>query len=84
MSLETTDNVARYDRNGAVEFLGKRGYRCSATSLATYITRGGGPVYHKWGHRVFYTAADLLAWAEGRTSAPRRSSSEADASRAAA
>jgi hypothetical protein len=41
--------------------------------------RGGGPLYRTYSGRALYIWADLLAWAEGRTSPPRRNTAEADA-----
>jgi hypothetical protein len=66
------------DRRAAADFLAERGFPCSPATLATAVTRGGGPAFQKFGPRVLYRQSDLVAWAEGKLSAPRRSTSEAD------
>jgi hypothetical protein len=43
---------------------------------------GGGPVYRLYGRRALYAPADLIEWAEARTSAPRSNTSEASANAA--
>ena len=43
-----------------------RGYKTAEATLAKLAVTGGGPVYCKWGARVLYDDADLLAWADGR------------------
>jgi hypothetical protein len=72
------DPDALLTRRDAAEALTARGFRVSERTLATKVTRGGGPPYRRFGPRVIYTWSDLLAWAEGRLSAPRRSTAEAD------
>jgi hypothetical protein len=66
-------------REQAAAALTERGYKTSKATLATLATRGGGPVFVKYGPRPLYRLADLLAWAESRLTAPRRTTSEADA-----
>jgi hypothetical protein len=66
-------------RTQAADALKESGYPVASTSLATRASRGGGPRYRKFGTRVLYKWEDLVAWAEGRLSEPRSSSSEADA-----
>lgn len=70
-------------RKAAAEALTAAGYPVSDKTLATMAVRGGGPVYRTFGRTVLYRWSDLLAWAEARCSAPRRSTSEADAQKAA-
>ena len=55
------------------------GYRISPKTLATMATRGGGPPYRLFGPRALYRWGDSLDWARSRVSAPRRTTSEADA-----
>lgn len=69
----------RRTRRGAAEFLQAHGYPVAAGTLATKATRGGGPPFEKFGNIVLYEEEALLAWAESRLSAPRRSTSEIDA-----
>jgi hypothetical protein len=59
--------------------LTEAGYPTKASTLATQATRGGGPTYRKFGRRPLYRWRDALAWAEGRLSEPRASTSEGDA-----
>jgi len=59
------------------------GYPTASATLATKACRGGGPLYRTYSGRALYRWADLLTWAESRTSAPRRSTSEADTSQSA-
>lgn len=66
-------------RDGAAAALSERGYPVSKLSLQTMASRGGGPVYRRFGKRALYRWADLLIWAETRCTLPRRSTSEADA-----
>ena len=68
-------------RKATAEALTKAGYPVSEKTLATKATRGGGPPYRTFGRAVLYRWGDAVAWAEGRLSAPRRSTSEADALR---
>ena len=64
-------------RKEAAEFLSSHGYRTAPATLAKLACLGGGPVFRSWGRKPLYLAADLIAWAEARTSGPRRSTSEA-------
>ena len=69
-------------RDQAASALTALGYITSKATLATLATRGGGPVFVKYGPRPLYRLADLLAWAQSRLTPPRRSTSEADAAAA--
>ena len=55
------------------------GYPVANKTLATKASRGGGPPFQSFGRRPLYRWGDALAWAEGRLTAPRRSTSEAEA-----
>jgi hypothetical protein len=66
----------KLDRREGAAALTASGYRISPTTLATLGSRGGGPVFCKFGPRVLYKWGDLLAWAEKKTSKPVRSTSE--------
>lgn len=80
MSLQNpADPEALLMRDQAAAALTERGYKTSKATLATLASRGGGPAFVKFGPRPLYRLRDLLAWAESRLSAPRRSTSEADA-----
>ena len=64
------------DRRQAAQFLTDRGYRTAPATLAKLACVGGGPLFRSWGRKPLYLASDLLAWAEARTSGPRRSTSD--------
>ena len=68
-----------FTRRNAAAALTDAGFPTSPATLATLATRGGGPVYRRYGNRVIYRWSDLLDWAQSRLSAPMRSTSEADA-----
>jgi len=71
---------SRYlDRKAAAAFLAGAGFPCSPATLATLATRGGGPPFVKFGQRPLYQEEDLLVWAQGKLTSPRRSTSEMDA-----
>jgi hypothetical protein len=70
-------------RTQAAAALTAAGYPTAPATLATKACRGGGPLYRTYSGRALYRWADLLDWAESRTSAPRRSTSEPDAQNAA-
>lgn len=70
-------------RTQAAAALTAAGYPTATATLATKASRGGGPLYRTYSGRALYRWADLLAWAESRTSPPRSSTSEADAKQAA-
>lgn len=74
--LETHGIVRRLSRAEAAQFLAERGYQVSVATLGKYACTGGGPVYEKFGRRPLYTEKGLLEWAQGRTSPPRRHSSD--------
>jgi hypothetical protein len=69
-------------RSDTAEALTAFGFPIKAATLATMATRGGGPPYRLFGRVPLYRWSDSLAWAESKLSAPRRSTSEADAQRA--
>jgi hypothetical protein len=77
---ENPDALLR--RKAAAEALTAAGYPVAEKTLGTKASRGGGPPYRLFGRTVLYRWGDALAWAEARLSAPRRSTSEADAERA--
>lgn len=71
------------NRQQTARSLSLAGFPVSQATLSTMATRGGGPPFCKWGPRAMYRWGDVLDWAKGRLSAPRRSTSEADAQHAA-
>jgi hypothetical protein len=75
MTITTPDDLLR--GGPAADALTELGFRTSDKTLAVLRCRGGGPPYRKYGRVVLYQRGDLLAWAEGRLSAPRSSTSSA-------
>jgi len=65
-------------RARGAEELTRAGYPTSRASLATLASRGGGPSYRLYSRTALHRWSDLLAWAEARCSAPRKSTSEPD------
>jgi hypothetical protein len=70
------DVQRRLDRKQAAVFLTERGYRTAPATLAKLACLGGGPVFESFGRRPLYREGDLLAWAEAKTTGPRRSTSD--------
>ena len=50
-----------------------RGYRTAPATLAKLASIGGGPTFESFGRKPLYREADLLAWAQAKTTGPRRS-----------
>ncbi len=70
-------------RSALAEALTEAGYPTATSTLATKATRGGGPPYQLFGRVPLYRWGDAIAWAEGRLTAPQRSTSESDNRKAA-
>jgi hypothetical protein len=70
-------------RDQTAEALTAAGFPVKAKTLATKASRGDGPPFRSFGRIPLYRWADALAWAEGRLSPPRRTTSEPDAPQAA-
>jgi hypothetical protein len=66
----------KFNRKEASQFLTDQGYRIAPATLAKLACTGGGPVFVSWGRKPLYREADLLAWAQARTTGPRRSTSD--------
>jgi hypothetical protein len=66
-------------REATAEALTALGYQIKTSTLATKATRGGGPPFRLFGRIPLYRWGDALAWAEGKLSPPRQSTSQADA-----
>jgi hypothetical protein len=84
MTTPSSDSAVVLDRRAASEFLTVRGYRVAYATLAKLAVLGGGPPFRHWGRRPLYRPEDLLAWAAAKTTAPKRSTSEAAAGAAGA
>ncbi len=74
--MQTLNSDALLSREAAAQALTGSGFPTSPRTLATMATRGGGPIYRKFGQRVLYRWGDCLAWARGRLSRPVSSTSE--------
>jgi len=79
----TRNPESRLRRTELAEALTEAGFPISHTTLQTKATRGGGPPYQLFGRYPLYRWGDALAWAEGRLTAPQRSTSESDNRKAA-
>lgn len=51
-----------------------KGIQTTAKTLRTLVTRGGGPVFFKWGRSVRYTKQTLDDWVKSRMSEPKTNS----------
>jgi hypothetical protein len=65
-------------RDAVADALTEAGFPVAKTTLATMATRGGGPPYRSFGRVPLYKWDDALAWAQGRLTPARRSTSERD------
>jgi hypothetical protein len=65
------------DTAAAAQWLAAHGIRRSPLTLRKLRCLGGGPPYRLLNGKPYYTEPDLIAWIEGRLSAPLRNSSEA-------
>jgi len=83
--VEIPDNPdALLTRERTAEALTAAGYPVKSKTLATKVTRGGGPPYRLFSGRALYRWGDALDWARSLTTPPRCSTSEADVKRSAA
>lgn len=64
------------NRGDCAKLLTEAGYPTSRATLATLASRGGGPLYRKYGRVVVYRWSDALEWAEKRLGAFRSTASE--------
>jgi hypothetical protein len=76
------DIQRRLDRKEAAQFLTAHGYRTAPATLAKLACIGGGPAFESFGRRPLYREADLLAWAQARSTGLRRSTSDPGAASA--
>jgi hypothetical protein len=65
-------------REATAAALTAAGFPVSKATLATKATRSGGPPYQLFGNKPLYRWDAALAWARGRLTSPRHSTSEAD------
>jgi hypothetical protein len=79
MTLVPDDPDTLLPRDKFAAALTAVGFPTSAKTLASKATRGGGPPFQKYGPRALYRWRTGLAWAQSRLTAPRHSTSDADA-----
>ena len=63
-------------RKDAAQYLTEHRFKTAPATLAKLACVGGGPRFRSFGRKPLYRGADLIAWAEGRTTGPRRSTSD--------
>lgn len=78
------DNATLLRRADAAVALTSAGYPISPSTLATMASRGGGPVFRRFGPKVLYRWGDLIEWAELRSSPFGHSVTECESARKAA
>ncbi len=59
-----------------VSWLGERGLRVRPQTLINWRHVGGGPRFHRFGHRVVYAEHDLKEWMQRRLGVSRASTSD--------
>ena len=67
-------------RKSLLSFLTEQGLPTTKNQLQKLATTGGGPEYSIYGNKAVYTPTNLLAWAEAKLTASRKSTSERAAS----
>lgn len=70
---------AKLTRKATAEALTAAGFPVSDKTLATMATRGGGPLFQKFGPKPLYIWGNSLEWAKSRLSKPVRTTSELEA-----
>jgi hypothetical protein len=78
MAIVPTDLEALLGRRQGAAALTEIGFPITGPTLASKASRGGGPVYRRYGARVLYRWGDLLLWAQSRLSKPIRCTAELD------
>jgi hypothetical protein len=79
MSNISDDLEARYDRATTAQKLTEAGFPVAKKTLETLASRGGGPLFQKFGSKPLYRWGDALDWARSRLSKPVRTTSELEA-----
>jgi hypothetical protein len=79
MTAIPTSADALLTRRQTAAALTEAGFKTAPGTLASKATRGGGPPHRLFGRVPLYRWANSLEWAYSKLSAPRCSSSEADA-----
>jgi hypothetical protein len=76
LTSNPTDPDKLLTRDQVAAELTKCGFPVRPKTLATKATRGGGPVFRRFGAKPLYRWADALAWAEERLGPPVNSTSD--------
>jgi hypothetical protein len=63
-------------RSEAAQYATERGIPLTKGALNVFATRGGGPVYRRFGRHTLYTADDLDTWIARKMTPALRSTSE--------
>ena len=63
-------------RKEFAEYLTSKGYPISVATLASLVTRGGGPPFTYWGRLPIYSARLGIAWAKAKAGSPVTSTAE--------
>ena len=71
-------------RRDAAKALSAVGYPVKAATLAKLACRGGGPKFRRFGRTPLYRWADLLEWAEAKSSPVGTTTTECETLRSAA
>jgi hypothetical protein len=71
------DSERLLSRKDAAQYLTTHGFTTAPATLAKLACLGGGPSFRSFGRKPLYRETDLIAWAQARTTGPRRSTSEA-------
>lgn len=72
----TDDDHHYLTRPEAAQYLMSRGIQITKTYLGQIASRGGGPIYRRFGRQSLYLRADLDNWITRRISQPLRSTSD--------
>jgi hypothetical protein len=77
MAIDLEKLPARLRHNEATEYLAaKYNVAVRKSTLATMVTRGGGPSFQKFGQSVLYPVDELDRWVEARFSPVIKSTAE--------
>ncbi len=76
--MEPSPNPRKLTRERAAQYLTALGFKITANTLTTMVTRGDGPPFVKFGNTPLYDADELEAWALNRCKRPTRSATTDD------
>ena len=73
--MSTALNKEFLNREEAAQYVRDHGLPLSRNTLQKYATVGGGPRYHRFGHRAVYRREYLDEWIEEKLGEPAASTS---------